>query len=61
MDESVFWLKIWRLIAACICVLAVTVGGCTASIALSKDPLASSCAAGLNTSSCIIVSGRKPA
>lgn len=30
MDDSKFWLGIWKLVATAICVLITTIGGCTA-------------------------------
>ena len=52
MDENTFWISIWRAVAAAICVLVVSIGGCVAhgqhlvSMAINNgaDPIKAGCA-----------------
>lgn len=52
MNENEFWIALWKIVAAVLCVIAVTIGGCstyeTQQIAklasAGVDPIKSRCA-----------------
>ena len=48
MEDNKFWLVVWKLIAIVVCILIVTVGGCTVytndKISKADDPIAYACA-----------------
>lgn len=54
MEENTYWLRLFQTIAAAICILALTVAGCTARnrtalermVAGGADPMRAACAIG---------------
>ena len=48
MEDNKFWLVVWKLIVIVVCILIVTVGGCTVytndKISKADDPIAYACA-----------------
>jgi hypothetical protein len=58
MQENEFWVLIWKIIGGCFCVLVLTIGSCMGitnnAIINSPDPIASSCAAAMSRTACVI-------
>ena len=52
MNENEFWVKFWKIIAVCFCVVVTTIGGCNVyemnkiaeMVSRGETPLAASCA-----------------
>jgi hypothetical protein len=65
MDENTYWSRLWTLGAIVVCVLILSMSGCTVYrdylIASSKDPIATACATttGDYGRVCVAAAGRK--
>ena len=58
MDENEFWIAVWKIVAAAVCVFILSISGCLGyankRIADAADPLLVGCAMGTSHMACAI-------